>query len=182
MRSLTNSFTKRASMRPHRPSGTSPASGGRPRPAILYSLCTILFATAGCSSSYRAPDTGPSSTQVVSTQSDKTNTIVSTNGLGTQQKAGPYSVVLMSPSEIKPGDAQFMAHVTKDGKNIENAKVNLDLSMPSMNMDGPHVELKHSSGSAYEGNAKVMASPYAAKVDVEGPDGKGTAEFDFTVK
>jgi hypothetical protein len=104
--------------------------------------------------------------------------------LGTSKTAGPYSVVLMSPKgELKPGDAEFMAHVTKDGKDVTDAKVSLDLTMPSMNMDGPHAELKHTAGNAYDGTANVMASPYAAKVSVTGADGKSsTAEFDFTVQ
>jgi hypothetical protein len=102
--------------------------------------------------------------------------------MGTQKAAGPFKVVLMSPGELKPGNASFMAHVTKDGKDVPDAKVGLDLSMPSMNMDGPHVDLNHTQGNAYEGNVGVMASPYAAKVNIESPAGKGSAEFNFTVK
>lgn len=106
-----------------------------------------------------------------------------TSDLGTSKPAGPYSVVLMSPpGNIQPGDVPFMAHVTKDGKEVSDAKVRLDLTMPAMKMDGPHAELRHTTGNSYEGTATVMASPYAAKVAVSGPGGAGTAEFDFTVK
>ena len=106
-----------------------------------------------------------------------------TSDLGTTKPAGPYSVVLMSPSgNVQPGEVPFMAHVTKDGKDVSDAKVELDLTMPAMKMDGPHAELKHTTGNSYEGTAAVMASPYAAKVAVSGPGGAGTAEFDFTVK
>ena len=141
--------------------------------AIVASLLIVF----GCSSSQPAPESGPSPTQVAANKpTEKTD-------LGSQKDAGPYKVMLMTPAaELKPGDADFMAHVTKDGKDVEDAKVNLDLTMPSMQMDGPHVELKHSTGNAYEGTANVMASPYVAKVDVSGSAGKGTASFDFTVK
>ena len=105
------------------------------------------------------------------------------NELGTQKDAGPYKVLLMTPvSDLKAGNAPFMAHVTKDGKDVTDASVMLDLSMPSMNMDGPHVDLKHTQGNAYEGQGEVMSSPYVAKVNVTGKAGKGAAEFSFAVK
>ena len=105
------------------------------------------------------------------------------NELGTQKDAGPFKVLLMTPAgDLKPGNAPFMAHVTKDGQDVTDANVMLDLSMPSMNMDGPHVDLKHTDGNAYEGTGEIMASPYTAKVDVSTSTGKGTAEFNFTVK
>jgi len=139
------------------------------------SLVAVSIVVGACDTGQPVPDTTPNSTQIASN--------ASVSELGSQKIAGPYAVVLMTPQgELTPGNAPFMAHVTKGGKDIDNAKVNLDLTMPSMNMDGQHVELKHTAGDAYEGTAAVMAIPYEAKVDVEGPDGKGTADFQFTVK
>lgn len=89
----------------------------------------------------------------------------------------------MTPSgHVDSGDADFMAHVTMDGKDVEDAKVELALSMPSMKMDGPKIHLKHITGNAYEGVANVMSGDYTAQVEVEGAAGKGSAKFDFPVK
>ena len=137
---------------------------------LTYAISLVAFAIslAGCAS---APEKAAPATAKDLSE------------LGSTKPAGPYAVILMSPAgNLQPGSVPFMAHVSKDGKDVTDAKVELDLAMPSMQMDGPHSELKHTTGNAYEGTATIMASPYAAKVNVSGPSGQGTAEFDFTVK
>lgn len=96
--------------------------------------------------------------------------------------AGPFQVSLGTDSNPPvPGKPKFTAEVSKDGKPVTDAKVNLELFMPSMKMQGPKVEMKHSVDGKYEADAEIMKSDYSAKVSVESSAGKGTAEFKFTV-
>jgi hypothetical protein len=137
----------------------------------------FLVVSAAVIACAKNQDTAPAPTSATS-MSQPTS-----GDLGKQKSAGPYSVILMSPSgEVSAGDAHFMAHVTKDGKDVEDVKVELSLSMPSMSMEGPHVDLKHTTGNAYEGIANVMAGAYVGEVEIEGPSGKASVKFDFTVK
>jgi len=96
--------------------------------------------------------------------------------------AGPFEVSLGTDSNPPvPGKAKFTAEVSKDGKPVTDAQVNLDLFMPSMKIQGPKIEMKHSAEGKYDADAEIMKSDYSAKVSVESASGKGTAEFKFTV-
>ncbi len=72
--------------------------------------------------------------------------------LGQQMSTEHFSVTLTSdPKSPKVGETKFSVEVLHHGAPAEDAKVRLSLSMPTMDMGGPEVELKHTSGrSAFE--------------------------------
>lgn len=105
-----------------------------------------------------------------------------TGGLTT--KAGEYTVnVGITPWPAKVGDAYFNVQVAdRAGKPVDDAKVTLSLSMPSMSMGGPTVETAPKGQGTYMGKATLsMASDWAAEVSVKPPNkksAKGTVQFE----
>jgi hypothetical protein len=102
--------------------------------------------------------------------------------LGTEQAAGPFRVVLTTPTmPPKVGETPFTAQVTRGGTPITGATVNLKLSMPSMNMGGPESTLAL-TGDRYMGNANLgMAGEWQADVAVKSGNETGTAVYVFNV-
>jgi len=88
----------------------------------------------------------------------------------------------MNPVNAKAGDVTFKATVTRDGKPVTNAKVMLKTSMPTMSMEGPDEDLKHTSGGVYVGKLNLsMGGYWQADVEVEVGKDKGVAAYGFTV-
>lgn len=99
--------------------------------------------------------------------------------IGTPQPAGPFEVTLSTETPPKMGDTRFEATVTRNGQPVTDATVNLDLSMPSMQMAGPDVTLKP-SGNDYEGTANLsMGGEWQAKTTVSAGGETGTAIYNF---
>ena len=102
--------------------------------------------------------------------------------LGTEQAAGPFQVVLTTPTiPPKVGETSFTAQVTRGGTPVTGATVDLKLSMPTMNMGGPEVTFAP-TGDRYEGNANLgMAGEWQADVAVKSGNETGTAVYVFNV-
>jgi hypothetical protein len=103
--------------------------------------------------------------------------------LGMEKANEHFGITLTAePSELKVGNAKFTAKVLHHGQPTEGASVKLSLSMPSMNMGGSEVELKHTSGGVYEGEADLsMGGDWRAKVSVGQEGHSGEADYDFVV-
>ena len=88
--------------------------------------------------------------------------------LGSEATDGQFTVVLRADSpELKVGKATFTATVKFKGEPAEDAKVTLNLSMPTMNMNGPTLTLKHTQGGNFAGETDLtMGGDWLAKVDV----------------
>ena len=88
--------------------------------------------------------------------------------LGSESTDGQFAVVLSADKpDLKVGKATFTATVTFKGEPAEDAKVSLNLSMPTMNMNGPALVLKHSGGGRFSGETDLtMGGDWLAKVDV----------------
>ena len=88
--------------------------------AQTFALLVVSASLVACAAK-EEPAAAPSPTASMTQQTS--------GDLGKQKAAGPYQVTLMSPTgEVAPGDADFMAHVTKGGKDVEDAKVKLELT------------------------------------------------------
>ena len=62
--------------------------------------------------------------------------------LGTEQAAGPFTVVLTTePNPPKVGDNSFNVIVTRDGKPVEGAEVNINLVDPNKSATGATFQL-----------------------------------------
>lgn len=86
-----------------------------------------------------------------------------------------------TPAPPQPGTNRFEVRL-KDarGEPVTDAKVNLALSMPSMNMGGPTVAAKHHGSGVYSTSANLsMAGPWQAKVSLARP-GQRTLSPAFT--
>ena len=101
--------------------------------------------------------------------------------LGTKQTAGQSEITLtMEPAEPKAGDTRFVAQVQHEGKPQMDAVVKIKLSMPSMNMDGPTADLKHTSGGRYEGIANLsMGGDWRADATITDHHGSQTVSYSF---
>ena len=97
--------------------------------------------------------------------------------------AGPLTVSMgTDPNQLTAGKTTFTAEVLKNSQPVSDAKVSLDLYMPSMKMHGPKVDMKRGADGKYQATADVMSSDYEARVSVDSAAGKGTATFKFTVR
>ncbi len=103
--------------------------------------------------------------------------------LGSEGGNDHFTITLTAvPSDLKVGKAKFIAKVLHHGQPTDGAMVKLSLSMPSMNMGGPEVELKHTKDGIYAGEADLsMGGDWQAKVSVEQEDHPGEAVYDFVV-
>lgn len=103
--------------------------------------------------------------------------------LGTERANEHFAITLTAkPAELKVGMAEFSARVLHHGQPTEAATVKVSLSMPSMNMGGPEITLKHTSNGVYEGEADLsMGGDWQAKVSVEQEGHPGEATYDFVV-
>jgi hypothetical protein len=102
--------------------------------------------------------------------------------LGASEAAGPYAVVLSSePAEPTEGQVRFSAKVREGDEPVTDAAVELALSMPTMDMGGPTVMLRHAGEGEYEATVDLsMGGEWQAIVTVRGPDGRsGAAPFQF---
>lgn len=101
--------------------------------------------------------------------------------LGSKQASEHFTITLSTePQEPKVGKAKFVAAVTHHGQPTEKAAIKLSLSMPSMNMGGMEVVLKHVDGGKYEGEADLsMGGDWQAKIiaEQEGHTGEGAYSF-----
>jgi hypothetical protein len=158
--------------------GISLLSGG-----VAVALATTL---AGCGSS---DTTAPAQNETVADQSHEGHdhaapekTVAPGAALGSEQATGPFHVTLtMNPKQAKVGDATFTAKVKRNGQPVEDAKVELHLSMPTMSMPGPEEELKHTGGGTYAGKTNVgMGGYWQAEVEVEAGEAEGKAIYEFT--
>lgn len=150
---------------------------------------TLLFA-AGCGqkeiaeSAADAPAPRGAAAPAVSTASTPTSLPGSPSGaaLAEENAAGPFTVTLTTePERPTEGETALTAVVTRGGQPVTDAHIQLNLSMPTMNMGGPEVEMKHAEGGRYTAKANLsMGGAWEAKVEVHQGDQTGTATCNFT--
>ena len=146
---------------------------------VLLSLTII----SGCGERQEAAEAPAATTTTPpSTTAAPATTDATAASLGAAQAAGPFQVTLTAvPEEPKEGETQFVATIMRDGKPVEGADVELALSMPTMNMGGPTVELDHKEGGRYEREANLsMGGMWQATVTVKDEGETGTATYTFT--
>ncbi|HEY0868568.1 MAG TPA: FixH family protein [Fimbriimonas sp.] len=141
----------------------------------LISIAVLGALVAGCSSTKQADAPPPATDAPVATQPSS-----SAPGLGTKQEKEHFAVTLETePAEPKMGKVNFVAEVWHHGEPAPGQTVRVETSMPSMNMDGPSVDLKPTTGNVYEGTADLpMGGEYEAKVSVGGAEGHAN-EFTY---
>ena len=103
--------------------------------------------------------------------------------MGSEVAGEHFSITLISePSDLKVGKAKFLVKLLHHGEPTVGAIVKLSLSMPSMNMGGANIELKHTKDGIYEGEADLsMGGDWQAKVSVDQEGHPGEAVYDFVV-
>lgn len=153
-------------------------------PTIIIASAAFVAAVLawGCGDSKQ--DVSPSTIdQTTSTGAPKTPEAEKGASLGTERANEHFAITLTAePSELKVGKAMFIAKVLHHGQPTENATVKLSLSMPSMNMGGPEVMLKHTSNGMYQGEADLsMGGDWQAKVTVDQEGHPGEAVYNFVV-
>lgn len=138
---------------------------------ILLAIFTLFL--VGCA----APEAekSPTSVESPSVTTPATNKGMPANAvaLGTEAAADHFTVTLTTEkSEVTEGKNKFVAKVAHHGEVSKDAKVTLSLSMPDHGMDGPTVEMKHTSGGMYEGEAELsMGGEWLAKLTITGTEG-----------
>lgn len=138
--------------------------------SLLFGALALTWALAGCR---------PGTEQTTAPPPAGTGAAVAGAALGTEQTAGPFMVTLSTENPPKAGETQFEATVTRNGQPVTDATVNVNLSMPSMQMAGPEVTLKP-AGDHYEGTANLsMGGDWQAKTTVSAGGETGTAIYDF---
>lgn len=108
---------------------------------------------------------------------------VSVSTLGSLKAAEPFQVMLVTePATPTMGKTLFKAKVMRDGKPVTHADIRLNLTMPSMQMQGPELMLKKVDDH-YEGTANLnMAGEWRAEMTVKDVNETGTAKYNFTAK
>lgn len=103
--------------------------------------------------------------------------------LGVEKADEHFAIALTAePAEPTVGKAKFIAKVLHHGEPTKDATVKVSLSMPSMNMGGPEITLKHTADGVYQGEADLsMGGDWQAKVSVEQEGHTGEAIYDFVV-
>jgi hypothetical protein len=138
---------------------------------ILLTIFTLLVVGCASPEAEKTPTQvgSPSATTPTSEKGMPANAVA----LGTEAEADHFTVVLTSEkSDVTEGKNKFLAKVAHHGSVSEDAKVTLSLSMPDHGMDGPSIELKHTSGGMYEGEAELsMGGEWLAKVTITGAEG-----------
>ena len=149
---------------------------------VTVSALVVALIAWGCGDS--KPD-APQATadQTTSTSAPKVSDVSSVASLGTEKANEHFAITLTAePSEPKVGKAKFIAKVLHHGQPTDSANVKLSLSMPSMNMGGPEITLKHASNGMYEGEADLsMGGDWQAKVTVDQEGHPGEAVYNFVV-
>lgn len=152
-------------------------------------LLALTFVVAGCNpgtdEAREAPPatTAPGPAATTTPPAGAAETTSPAAALGTAQAAGPFEVtVTTDPGAPKQGDTRLIAIVTRNGKPVDDAQVTTALSMPTMNMGGPTVELSHTESGRYEAKTNLsMGGAWQAKTTVSAGGDTGTATHDFTV-
>jgi nitrogen fixation protein FixH len=85
------------------------------------------------------------------------------------------------PEHPTEGPVRFHAMILRADQPVTDAKVELSLSMPTMEMGGPTIPLQHRSNGIYEGDADLsMGGEWQARLTIQGPDGQtGLASYQF---
>ncbi len=150
--------------------------------ATLIIVSAIVF-LGGCGS--KVDDEIPPATPQASINSSTGEGLNTSKGnsLGNEVSGEHYSITLTGvPTELKVGKAKLVVKLLHHGIPTSVARVAISLSMPSMNMGGPEVELKHTKDGIYEGEAEFsMGGDWQAKVSVEQEGHPGEAVYDFVV-
>lgn len=103
--------------------------------------------------------------------------------LGTDQSAGVFSVNLSAPAVRVGPPTQFQASVGRNGQAVATGTVVLALSMPSMNMPGPRVDLLSVGAGRYEGAATLgMGGDWEGRLTITADGATGTAVYVFSVR
>lgn len=147
---------------------------------IGLSVIAAVLALAGCGPTTKeepSAATPPASPPATTTQAPKGA------ALGTEEQNDHFSITLTAePAELKVGKVKFLAKVMHHGQPTDAATVKLSLSMPTMNMGGPDVELKATKDGMYEGEAELsMGGDWQGKVTVEQEGHPGEAVYGFVV-
>lgn len=102
----------------------------------------------------------------------------------TTTSANGSSAISLStdPNPLRSGNATFMIDVRdKNGKPVDNAKVNFDLNMATMNMGKQQGEAVSQGNGRYAISGRLsMRGPWRVRTNVKMPDGSNEAK-DFTV-
>lgn len=144
----------------------------------------LTGAIAGCNRGADEAQAPPAATTAPPAASETATAPAAGTGaaaLGRAQAAGPFQVTLATdPATPTEGDTRLIATVTRDGKPVEDAEVKAALSMPTMNMGGPEVELDHKDDGRYEETANLsMGGAWQAVVTVKDEGETGTATYTF---
>lgn len=144
----------------------------------LTVLCAI--AIIGCGDSKQENTT---TTVAPSPSEEKAPAAPKGATLGSETSNEHFTITLTAePKELKVGRATFLAKVLHHGQPTSGAAVKISLSMPSMNMGGPELTLKHSGNGVYKGEADLsMGGDWQAKVSVEQEGHPGEAIYIFVV-
>ncbi|KKQ48347.1 MAG: hypothetical protein US68_C0036G0004 [Candidatus Shapirobacteria bacterium GW2011_GWE1_38_10] len=106
----------------------------------------------------------------------------STSVLGASSNNDMQISLSTKPSPLKPGPATFLIEVKdKDGKLIDDASVNYDINMTTMDMGAQSGKAESQGKGQYLAKGTMsMLGPWKVSVAVKMPNG-ATANKDFTV-
>ncbi len=158
--------------------------------SLIAGSLAFPLVIAGCNRGAEEAETPPAATSSPAPATGETATTPPAGAgtaapagaaLGTAQAAGPFQITLTTdPAAPTEGDTRFIAAVTRDGKPVKDAEVKAALSMPTMNMGGPNVELDHKDDGRYQGEADLsMGGAWQAVVTVSDEGETGTATYAF---